>query len=242
MIEIINKTDVGRSRSQNEDSVVHVTNDLGHELLLVADGMGGHNAGEVASRIACEVIEEEFMKLVKVPDYKQFIQFVLLKANKEIYRKSLLDASCAKMGTTASLVIYDYEKAYVGHIGDSRVYYIDDNQIKQLTKDHTLVEAMVNSGSILREDIGESKYKNVLLQALGTSKKITIEIKEIRLPRYFKILLCSDGLNGKVSDELIKDIVNENGRLSERTDKLIDTANRLDGSDNVSVIIMENRR
>ncbi|MGL5021566.1 MAG: PP2C family protein-serine/threonine phosphatase, partial [Mycoplasmatales bacterium] len=142
---------------------------------------------------------------------------------------------------TATLVIYDNEKIYTGHVGDSRVYFIDNSQIRQLTKDHTLVQAMVDTGTLKPEEVEFSKLKNVLIQALGTSKNITIEIKEIKLPRKFTILICSDGLTGPVKDNQIMSIMNLHLSLKERLEELVQCANDLDGGDNVTVVVMENR-
>ncbi len=241
MINVIAKSDVGKTRKQNEDNVLVLKNKLNHTIIVVADGMGGHNAGEIASEISCEVIKNEFMKLTEPVDYKNFIRQTLLKANKEIYRKSILYTEYAKMGTTTSLLIYDGKRAYIGHIGDSRIYYTNSQNITQITKDHTLVEAMIEAGSLTREQASESRYKNVLLQALGTSKKLTIDIKELKIPKQFKFLICSDGLTGEVTDQEIFEIMNEENDLESRVENLIKLANEKDGSDNVSAIIMENR-
>ncbi len=241
MINIIAKSDVGRTRKQNEDNVLVLKNKLNHTIIVVADGMGGHNAGEIASEISCQVISEEFQKIDKPVDYKKFIEETLLKANKDIYRKSILYTEYAKMGTTTSLLIYDGKRAYIGHIGDSRIYYINSQKIMQITKDHTLVEAMIDSGSLSREAASSSRYKNVLLQALGTSKKLTIDIKELKVPKEFKFLICSDGLTGEVTDEEIWKIMNEENDLESKVEKLIDLASEKDGSDNISVVTMENR-
>ncbi len=241
MINVIAKSDVGKTRKQNEDNVLVLKNKLNHTIIVVADGMGGHNAGEIASEISCEVIKNEFMKLTEPVDYKKFIKQTLLKANKEIYRKSILYTEYAKMGTTTSLLIYDGKRAYIGHIGDSRIYYTNSQNITQITKDHTLVEAMIKAGTLTREQASESRYKNVLLQALGTSKKLTIDIKELKIPKQFKFLICSDGLTGEVTDQEIFEIMNEENDLESRVENLITLANEKDGSDNVSAIIMENR-
>lgn len=241
MINIASKTDVGKIRKQNEDSIRICRNQLGHALLLVADGMGGHNAGEVASSIACREIGDSFERINVETDYKVFIKEALLNANTVIYRESLMNNDYAKMGTTASMLIYDGRRIFIGHIGDSRIYYISEQKIMQITKDHTLVEAMMEAGNITAAQARTSKYKNVLLQALGTSKKLTIDIKEIKVPRRFSFLLCSDGLTGEVTDDEIKELANEQDDLQSRVNTLIDLANEKDGSDNVSIIMFENR-
>lgn len=241
MINYAFKSDVGCVRKQNEDSIRIEKNRLGHILLMVADGMGGHNAGEVASDISCTEIGDRFSKLVGEPNYKEFIEEALLAANTEIYRKSLLNTEYAKMGTTTSILIFDGKRVYIGHIGDSRIYYISPSKIQQITKDHTLVEAMIDAGNLTKEQAHSSRYKNVLLQALGTSKKLTIDIKEIRVPKKFQFLICSDGLTGEVTDDEIKEIANKETDIQTRVDSLVELANKKDGSDNVSIIMFENR-
>ncbi len=235
------QTSTGPIRKQNEDNYLIEKNTQGHRLLVVADGMGGHNGGEVASYMACEIIQKEFLAITANVDYKIFIKEAINKANNKIYKSSLLDVRYSKMGTTISLLIWDGEKIYTGHVGDSRIYFINHEQILQITKDHTLVQAMVESGTMDADEVQGSKLKNVLIQALGTSKYITIEIKEIKLPHFFNIVLCSDGLTGMVSNEVIKEIINEEIELKSRLEKLVAIANKIDGSDNVTVVSIENR-
>ncbi len=241
MINYEFKTSTGPTRKQNEDNYLIEQNTQGHKILVVADGMGGHNAGEIASQMACEIIRKEFLEISNEIDYKKFIKEIIELANNEIYKRSLLDIRYSKMGTTVSLLIWDGKKIYTGHVGDSRIYFINREQILQITKDHTLVQAMVESGTMEVEEIQTSKLKNVLIQALGTSKYITIEIKEIKLPKFFNIILCSDGLTGMVGDGIIKDIINEETALNVRLEKLVNIANQIDGSDNVTVVSFENR-
>lgn len=232
-------TDVGLVRTQNEDSYRVVLNTQGAQLLLVADGMGGHNAGEVASALTCVIIETAFKNLAASADYKDFIKNVIISANQEIYKQSLLNPEYSKMGTTVSLAIIVGNKMYTGHVGDSRIYYLDNERIIQITKDHTLVQSMVDTGSLSLDQARVSKYKNVILQALGTSKKLMIEIKEVKLPKEYKILLCSDGLTGPVDDANIKNVLDSNDGLLNKLKTLVNMANELDGSDNVTIITFE---
>lgn len=241
MARIESITHVGLTRAQNEDSFIIEENKLGHRLMIVADGMGGHNAGEVASNLVCEIIGKEFLLVEEGVDYKKFIEKVIVKANQEVYKQSLLNTQYSKMGTTVTMVVYDNQRVYTGHIGDSRLYFVDEKNIIQITKDHTLVQAMVEAGTLQPEEVEYSKLKNVLIQALGTSKNITIEIKEIKLPRYYSLVICSDGLSGPVKDEEIRDIMNLELALKDRLELLVNRANEQDGGDNVTVIVMENR-
>lgn len=239
MLKIDSLTDVGLVRTKNEDSMEIRQNKLGHHLVLVADGMGGHNAGNVASKMAAKIIAENFSKIDKPIDYKVFVEKVTKLANHEIYKAAMLKPSYSKMGTTLSFLIYDNKKMYTGHVGDSRIYFINKNSIQQITKDHTVIQEMLDSKSIGEEEAQNSPLKNVLLQALGTSKKLSLEIKEIKPPNKFKILLCSDGLTANVSDEEIKNIVNCDISIEEKLKDLVELAKIKDGSDNISVLLME---
>ncbi len=240
MFKIGQITDIGLSRKQNEDSLLVTENKVGHKLLVVADGMGGHNAGDVASALAVSIIGRKFEELSSDKiDYKKFIQHIIMLANQEIYKQSLLDSSLSKMGTTVSLMIVTEHRIFTGHVGDSRIYYINNEKIIQISKDHTLVQAMIDSGSLTNTEAENSKYKNVLLQALGTSKKLSVEIKEMKVPNNSKFLICSDGLTGPVSDFKIHEILNNTSSLESKLEKLVYEANSLDGSDNVSIIVME---
>lgn len=231
-------TDVGL-RSQNEDSYRIIENRYGVKLLVVADGMGGHNAGEVASKMACDIIGNAFKEIDRAIDYKSFIRDVIVTANQEIYQKSLLEREYSKMGTTVSLAIIDENMMYTGHVGDSRIYYSSESTFIQITKDHTLVQALMDGGNLSYQEAEKSKYKNVLLQALGTSKKITIEIKEVRLPNECLILLCSDGLTGPIKDEVLSEILLNGDTLEHRLESLVTLANNLDGGDNITIVALE---
>ncbi len=239
MFKIGQITDIGLVRKQNEDSLIVIENKIGHKLLLVADGMGGHNAGDVASSTAVDIISSKFKEINKQLDYKEFIKNVIMLANQKIYKESILNIELSKMGTTVSLLIIADEYIYTGHIGDSRIYFINDESIKQISRDHTLVQAMVESGTISSEEAEHSRYRNVLLQALGTSKSLTIEVKQMNIPYGAKFLLCSDGLTGPVSDFKIHEVVNRDISIKEKLEILVNEANSLDGSDNVTIILME---
>lgn len=241
MINIKMVTDIGLVRKENEDTIAGHQNNQNDFIMIVADGMGGHNAGEVASKIACEIIGNKFMELVEKVDYQKFLKDAIYQANKEIYKQSLLNNEYQKMGTTLSAVIYSENKIFTGHVGDSRIYFLNEEKIYQITKDHTLIQAMIDSYTLNEKEASYSRYKNVLIQALGTSKKIAIEIQEIKLPIYYTILICSDGLTGRVNDDTIFNIFTKELILEERLDEAVKMANQLDGSDNVSIIALENR-
>lgn len=239
MLRVSALSDIGLIRKQNEDSVQIIENKMGHYLLLVADGMGGHNAGEVASEMASKIVADMFSDLKEPVNYLKFIQSVTSKANHEIYKAALLNEKYSKMGTTLTFLIYDNEKIYTGHVGDSRIYFVGKESITQITKDHTIVQEMIDNNNMTEEEAKTSKLKNVLVQALGTSKKMYVEAKAIKPPLRFKLLLCSDGLTSFVSDEEIKEIINLEITIDEKLANLVELAKIKDGSDNISVVLME---
>lgn len=238
-MEIIAKTDVGNLRKVNEDSLTVIKNRANKVLLLIADGMGGHNAGEVASTIAKEIFEDEFLKTTEETNYTEFIKTTVLKVNNEIYSQSLINSEYSKMGTTLSLAIDTGKMIYIGHVGDSRIYYANNNKLRQLTKDHTMVQSLYDSGQISKKEMDTHPHRNILLQSLGIDKKVTVDILEVKIPQSGTLLLCSDGLSEEVSDIKIKNILlNKNNNIEQKADTLIAEALQNKGKDNVSIILM----
>jgi len=233
------RTDVGMVRKANEDSILFEENKIGHKLFVVADGMGGHNAGDVASQMACEIIGNKFREIDKKTNYQKFITNVMAEANATIYNHALVNEECHNMGTTVSLVVHTGKEIFIGNVGDSRVYYMDKERIIQLTKDDTLVQLMVDQQTLSEEDAKNSKYKNVLIQAIGSSSKVMIKTKKVKLPKNYRLLLCSDGLTGYLEDKDLLEIIYQNKDLEEANVALINEANTRDGSDNCSVILIE---
>ncbi len=239
MIKYSAKSDIGLKRTNNEDVILVCKNRYGDYLFMVADGMGGHNAGEVASAMSKKYMQAAFLNIDnKDIDYKQFLEQTINYINKEIYKQSLLEINYNNMGTTISVLIIKAQKIYIGHVGDSRIYYQSDLLFKCLTKDHTLVQAMLDSNTITPEEALTSRYKNVLLQALGTTKNITLQTICTKIPKKCKLLLCSDGLTGKVNDQEICEILKNNDATSS-VEQLIALANQRGGEDNISVIVVE---
>lgn len=232
-------TDIGPTREKNEDAILVANNKYGDYLFLIADGMGGHNAGEVASNMVKEIVEKEFLALEENVDYREFLERVINHANNEVYKKSLLEIEYNNMGTTLSMMILSGDQIYIGHVGDSRIYFITDKSIRLLTHDHTLVQAMLDAKTITPEEAQNSKFKNVLLQALGTSKNVTLQTLSAKIPEKCRFILCSDGLTGPVSEHEINDIMCSNKPLEERVEMLLKLANFKDGRDNVSIIGVE---
>ncbi|MDO5717931.1 MAG: Stp1/IreP family PP2C-type Ser/Thr phosphatase [Tissierellia bacterium] len=240
-MEIAVKSDIGRHRDLNEDSFfVEQNNDF--TILIVADGMGGHLAGEVASKIATESINEYIKDNFSKIDIKSdLIENALKWANDKIYEKSSSDSSLSNMGTTCDAVLIVDNTAYIGHVGDSRVYLNRENKLRQLTKDHTLINDLIDSGSVSCEEAKYMKQKNIITRALGGESRLNVDKFEIELIGNDKILLCSDGLTNGVSDTDIKEVLEMEISAEEKANMLIYMSNASGGYDNTTVIIGEMR-
>lgn len=230
---------VGRVRSANEDSVAFVVpSDAGQfGMMLVADGMGGHAAGGVASRLAAEVIRR---CLFEVPSaVPQILSTAFLVANKAIFDYAAANPECAGMGTTCTALVLSADKVFLGHVGDSRAYILRGGTLKQVSEDQTLVAKMVRDGVMTAEEARTSEHNNIILQALGTMPEIAPDVWSdgVALQAGDKLLVCSDGLHGLVSDEVIAELT---GRLTpaEACEELIQRALHAGGHDNISVGVM----
>jgi serine/threonine protein phosphatase PrpC len=233
-------SDVGLVRSINEDSVTFVVpaEDRDPEsrngILLVADGMGGHSAGEVASAIAAEVVRRCFFELKgEVPD---ILATAFAVANKAIFDYGQDHPECAGMGTTCTVLAIRSDKIWLGHVGDSRAYLLRGGELRQLSEDQTLVARMVREGTMTPEEAKTSEHNNIILQALGTAPEIDPEIWSdgLLLSTGDTLVLCSDGLHGLVDDVVIAEVA---GRYppAEACQELIRQALQAGGHDNVSV-------
>ncbi|WOO88943.1 Stp1/IreP family PP2C-type Ser/Thr phosphatase [Mollicutes bacterium LVI A0078] len=234
-------TDVGTVRGNNEDTYLICENRLKDNLFLIADGMGGHNAGEVASAMAARTVRELFLDIKAEVDYNDFLRDAIQLANDKVYKASLIDSQYNNMGTTLSVLIISRDRIFIGHVGDSRIYYMTQNTIQQLTTDHTLVQAMIDSGSITKEEAKTNNYRNVLTQAIGTSRKVTISLIESKIPmrKEIKFLLCSDGLTEGVEDEIIHKTMTSSSPLEDKLDKLMNIALNSSSKDNITFIGVE---
>lgn len=232
MFQVIYKSDVGQKRKTNQDRI-KVNKDL--NFFIVADGMGGHNGGEIASERAVDIIGSCFESKKKIKDPENMIVSAFKKANQEIYLQSLEQKELRGMGTTCSLVFID-DKIHMGHVGDSRVYFIND-EIKQVSVDHTLVERLIANGEIKREEGKNHPKKNMITRAVGTETDIQVDYAVFDLNATKHIIICSDGLTGKLEDEEILKVVNDNPDQV-GVDLLVKMANDRGGEDNISVILL----
>lgn len=241
-IQVYGKTDVGMMRTINQDSVFVSPEPIGKlpNLFIVADGMGGHKAGDVASKAAIE----KFIKYActtHMSDPTNILDSGIVHINDEIYKMAESNKDFNGMGTTFVVATIDDKKAYVANVGDSRLYLINHNTITQVTKDHSLVEDMVRMGVIDRTAAANHYKKNVITKAIGVadSAVATPDIFEINLKDGDILLLCSDGLTNMVPDDQILKIVNDSDTLELAVAKLISTANDNGGKDNISAVMVK---
>lgn len=235
------KTDIGHYRKLNEDSFFIYRNE---KLLggLVADGMGGHNAGEVASKMAAELIKSSIMEgFYPDMDYielSEVIRRAFAEANEEIYRKSKVEANTTGMGTTAAAALIFGRKLITANVGDSRVYLIKDGEITQLTQDHSFVEELIQQGGLSPESARTHPQKNYITRALGTEPFVKTDIL-INEYEGGTIVICSDGLTNLVTDEQIAEIVSRYEDYEEAASALVSFANQKGGPDNITCVIFE---
>jgi len=235
-LNIGNYSDVGKTREINEDYFGSFSGRFG-SLLLVCDGMGGHNGGEIASRIAVETISCHFQELNDSYNIPVEINASLEAANTSIILKAKEDPELTNMGSTVVLVLVNNGLAYYTSIGDSRIYKIRDGVLQQITKDNSLVQQMVDSNIITKDEAKIHPKKNVITKALGSNDKLEPEIYEpFDLQTNDKLILCSDGLTAHVDEEEIFQFV-ENNPPQEAAQKLVELANERGGTDNITVQI-----
>jgi protein phosphatase len=241
----VGKTSAGKVRINNEDTIYVSTKRVGAlpNLFIVADGMGGHKAGEVASYLAVKSFID-FVMQGNVCAYNAILDFLKLAtehANKEIFTTAHNSVELQGMGTTFSSCVLLNNIAFITHLGDSRVYKINYKGISQLTEDHTYVNEMCKLGKMTRKQALTSRNKNLITKALGIDLSVSIDAFTVQLSNDDKLLLCSDGLTNMVSDIEILNILNDdNIRIENKVDKLIDVACVAGGFDNISVILIEN--
>lgn len=230
-------TDIGKLRRQNEDAVF--VNEKEPYFLVVADGMGGHNAGEVASSIAIETIKELLSKKTgrRKIDYENKMREAFTLANKKIYDYADENAKLMGMGTTTVTALVSGGKLIVGNVGDSRAYIIKDNDIRQISIDHSYVWQLVLRGEITEQQAKRHPKRNFITRAMGTEKEIEVDIFSEKWEGGV-VLICSDGLSNLVENYEMKKIVSEATDLQEAAEKLAGLANERGGSDNITVALM----
>lgn len=236
------QTDSGKVRSHNEDSVTIIQNRSGDYLLIVADGMGGHRAGEVASSMAVTLIGSRFQimsSLGSKVDAINWLKEIVEEVNTNIIKYAQEHVDSQGLGTTLVCAIYTKEYLIFANIGDSSGYVYKNGKIYKVTKDHTLVNMLVESGELRKEEAANHPQKNVLMKALGAAEKTEPDIFVVE-DQVDGIFLCSDGLTNMVTDEQIEKVLNDNTLdIEEKIAKLIYKSNLRGGTDNISVAFLE---
>jgi protein phosphatase len=233
-LDVVSLSDVGCVRAQNEDAW---RVDAGRGLLMVADGMGGHSSGEVASKMACDIVQEHLGNQSAFSRTCRIMEEAVLLANKRIYECAQSEAEHEGMGTTLEILWIRRRKAYWAHVGDSRIYLLRDGQMKQLTEDHSLVNEYLKEGLMTKEQARETSLRNVILQAVGSGKELEVQTGSLTFKKDDLFLLCSDGLTDQVTDDAIDTILQENASLEEAARKCIDLAIEKGGPDNITVVL-----
>jgi len=242
-------SDVGLQREHNEDSFI-VLNE--YDLFVVADGMGGHRAGDVASRIATETISEFFRTTANddvtwpfhfdsnLSEEENRLLTGIRVANRQIFERSTRSRECHGMGTTVVGAMFSSKKQrmYIGHVGDSRCYRVRGGEIQLLTRDHSLINDYLLAMPDLTDEQKSELPKNVITRALGMQDHVVVDLQHDEPQQGDIYVLCSDGLSGMVTDEDIKQIVTDNGEIREACRQLIQSANERGGEDNITAVLV----
>ncbi len=246
-IDFYGLTDVGKKREKNEDSLL-VRESLG--LFMVADGMGGHQGGECASRLAVKTVDETLTHLLEDPDATlaedtfversdpgELLKYAIRQASRKIFEEASQNPHLRGMGTTAVTLLLQNDKGYIAHVGDSRAYLIRDGAVRQLTTDHSLVAEQLRAGFITPDEVKKHKFKNIITRSVGFQNEVDIDLLVRDLEEGDHFLLCSDGLTNLVDDGDLGKIVSRNG-ARESCQKLIELANKRGGDDNISAVVV----
>ena len=240
-MEYYYQTDPGKVRDHNEDSVTIVKNQSGEYLLAVADGMGGHRAGEIASSIVIGNIGTHFKEMGKIgtkEDAVRWLKDAVSEANVEIYKYTAEHPESEGMGTTIVTAILTDNFLLFGNLGDSRGYVLKGGKLHQITTDHTLVNLLVKSGELTEEEAEHHPRKNVLMKALGANTKVEMDIIDVETD-VDGILLCSDGLTNMLDHDQIEKVLNEDLEIEKMVQKLIYKSNNRGGNDNISIAYLK---
>ncbi|WP_270181825.1 Stp1/IreP family PP2C-type Ser/Thr phosphatase [Alkalihalobacillus sp. CinArs1] len=241
-MQAVTLTDRGQVRAYNEDSTSAIQNNLGEYLVIVADGMGGHKAGDIASSMAVECLQTNWKKEkagFRPGRAEAWLLHTIKEANATILSYSNDNTEYAGMGTTLVAAICTEEFITIAHVGDSRAYLIQDGEFNQKTSDHSLVNELVKSGQLSEEEAEDHPRKHVLLRALGTEEKVKVDIHTFEWTEGEVALFCTDGLTNKLTDETLKEILSSGISLKEKATKLVLLANEAGGEDNITVAVIE---
>jgi PPM family protein phosphatase len=239
----VSKTDPGRARENNEDSVVH---DSATHLGVLADGMGGYNAGEVASGMATAFIKSEMArwlseagKQATAREVRRALEICVDNANRSVFNAASANPQYSGMGTTLVVAVFQDAKVLLGHIGDSRCYRMRSGDMVQITKDHSLLQEQIDAGLLTVEQAATSSHKNLVTRALGVEDAVLLELNEHAVESGDLYLLCSDGLSDMANDAEIAIILGGQTTMVQKAERLVALANELGGRDNISVLLVQ---
>lgn len=239
-MRIYSKIDIGKERSSNQDAFFagEISQDIA--FAVVCDGMGGANAGEVASQTAVKTISEyiinSYRKKITIRDFVKILRNALISANITLYEMAAKDEELKGMGTTAVVVVVKGNEVAIAHVGDSRIYLVND-KITQLTRDHSIVQTLIESGEISPEDAALHPRKNVITRALGVEEDVAVDTSELVLSDNDTLLLCTDGLTNFLAVEDILKTFKEND-IALVPEKLVELANAGGGGDNITAVTL----
>ena len=239
-LEISYLTDIG-GRSTNEDKILARCFN-GKHLLAVADGIGGHAAGEVASNLALTEIEKNLRLNPGEEEIKESMKEAVTRANREIHSLSKEKYEYDGMGTTLVMALIRQDKVFIANVGDSRAYCINRSQIKQITRDHSVVQELLEGGIITEEEVPQHPYRGTLTRALGVEPEVKVDIYDSALKPEEILLLCSDGLTDALKNEEIGDVISSTDNLDKACADLIRQAKESGARDNISVILAREKR
>lgn len=241
---MVSRSDIGRIRQVNEDSALTGKINAQLSFAIVADGMGGHQAGDVASQIAVSAFQRILAQHEEITNWsaedgKRLMRIAIRQANDEIFQLAKHMEQYHNMGTTiVASLIWDH-MMIIGHVGDSRAYRINEQGIEQLTADHSLVNALVQSGQLTAEEAEHHPRKNVLTRAIGTDDDVEVDVRIMEWNKADTLLLCSDGLSNRVSESQLQQIVMNQQPLEISADQLIALANEAGGEDNITLVLYD---
>ncbi|KRN01680.1 Serine threonine protein phosphatase [Levilactobacillus senmaizukei DSM 21775 = NBRC 103853] len=241
-MEVAYQTSIGKQREDNEDYVDVFTNLAGQHLAIIADGIGGHQGGDVASAMAVSHLGHEFeqTKIASPETAGHWITAQITAENQSIIDKSNQFADLNGMGTTLVAAVYFTDEVVIASIGDSRAYLLRDEQLRQLTEDHSLVNELVKRGEISRQAARHHPQKNVIIRSLGISDDAQFDLNTYPLVPGDQLLLCTDGLTNMVDDDQIQAVLLSDQRAEDKCQQLIDLANAAGGLDNITVLLITN--
>jgi protein phosphatase len=241
ILEFFSVTDTGRARRNNEDAVAL---DEAGRIAVLADGMGGYNAGEVASQMASDRVRAELAERLRPlgatptdADIRAALLDAVDNANRAVYDAATTIPEYAGMGTTLVVAVYRGEKLWLGHIGDSRAYRFRNGHLEQLTRDHSLLQEQIDAGLISAEQAAYSMHKNLVTRAVGVDEVVDLEIHDHPVEPNDVLLMCSDGLSDMLADEQIAQLLRTNDSLADAGAMLVQAANAAGGRDNIAVVL-----